>query len=247
MKRFALITTLLLTLVLLFALAGEAAAELKTPKPPANFYCLDEAGILGDATEQAVVNTSRALQSQTGAQIVVLTVKTLEDAPVQDYALQVFRDWGIGDKTKNNGVLILIAMKERKSRIEIGYGLEGALPDAKTGRIMDDNLIPYFAQGKYDEGIINTYNALLAEINKEYGVSISPINPGQTASKVKTTEKSSWAKYLGIALFILIAIFLGRRGIFIGGPFGGGGFGGGGGGDFGGGGSGGGGGADRDW
>lgn len=236
-----------LSLLLLFTFVSSTLAAANIPKPPADFYCLDQANILSASTEQAVVNTGHTLKEQSGAQIVVLTVASLEDVPVSEYALQVLRDWGIGDKSKNNGVLILVSLKERKARIEVGYGLEGRLPDGKTGRILDENLLPYFAKGNYDAGIINTYNALLTEINQEYGLSINPIEQGKTGgSPVRTTRKTSWSQIIGIIIFLLISIFLARHGIFIWGPFGGGG-GFGGGGDFGGGGSGGGGGSDRDW
>lgn len=226
---------------------GGTLSAASIPKAPPDFYCLDQAGILTSSTEQAITATGQKLREQSGAQIVVLTVATLDGVPPSEYALQVLRDWGIGDKTKNNGVLLLIALKERKARIEVGYGLEGRLPDGKTGRILDEQLLPNFAQGNYDAGVIKTYNALLAEINEEYGLTINPIEQGKTgASPVRTTRKTTWSQAVGIIMFLLISIFLARRGIFIWGPFGGGG-GFGGGGDFGGGGSGGGGGASRDW
>lgn len=240
-----------LSIFLLFIMAGSAMAVSNIPKPPADVYCLDEAGILSQSTEQAIIATGQNLNAESGAQIVVLTIKTLDGANLEEYALQVFRQWGIGDKTKNNGVLLLIAMNERKTRIEVGYGLEGALPDGKTGRILDENLIPYFAKGQYDAGIINTYNAMLQEVNKEYGINISPISADKAAQPAKkTNNKAGWVQIVGLIFFILIALFLARRGIWwfggFGGPFGGGGGFGGGGDDFGGG-SGGGGGASGDW
>lgn len=240
-----------LSILMLFIMAGSAMAVSNIPKPPADLYCLDEAGILSESTERAIVAAGQNLEAASGAQIVVLTVKTLNGASQQEFALDVLRQWGIGDKTKNNGVLILIALNERKSRIEVGYGLEGALPDGKTGRILDENLVPYFAKGQYDAGIINTYNALLAEVNKEYGINISPVSADKAAQPVKkTNSKAGWTQIAGLAFFLLISLFLARRGIWwfggFGGPFGGGGGGFGGGGDFGGG-SGGGGGADADW
>lgn len=240
-----------LSVFLLLITAGSALAVSNIPKPPAEIYCLDEAGILSPSTEQAIVATGRNLEAASGAQIVVLTVKTLDGANLEEFALQVLRQWGIGDKTKNNGVLVLIALNERKSRIEVGYGLEGALPDGKVGRILDESLSPYFAKGQYDAGMINTYNALLNEVNQEYGINISPVSADKAAQPVsKTNNKTGWTQIIGLGIFILIWLFFARRGWWFGGPFGGGGFGGGGGGfgggDFGGG-SGGGGGASGDW
>ncbi len=243
MKKRGFLLSLLLICVLIHSNLA-AAAMLQ---PPADFYCLDQAGILAESTEKAIAENGRTLQAQSGAQIVVVTVATLEDVPISEYALQLFRDWGIGDKNKNNGVLVLVALKERRTRIEVGYGLEGRLPDGKTGRILDEKLLPNFAKGNYDAGIISTYNALLEEVNQEYGLSIKRIEQGKTgASPVRNTRTASWTQIIGIIFFLIISIFLARHGIFIWGPFGGGGFGGGGGG-FGGGGSGGGGGSERDW
>ena len=85
-----------------------------------------------------------------------------------EYSTNLFRQFGIGDKEKNNGLLILIALEERKSRIEVGYGLEGVLPDGKTGRIQDEYMIPYFKDNNFDEGILNGYKALFKEVANEY-------------------------------------------------------------------------------
>ncbi|HBK53067.1 MAG TPA: methanol dehydrogenase, partial [Syntrophomonas wolfei] len=159
MRKAFFILAAAMTLLLSTA---SAIAAMDLPQPDRNFYCLDQADMLSEESENAIINTSKNLQQKTSAQIVVVTVPTIgEDAVLEDYSLELFRQWGIGDKEKNNGVLLLIAQKERKSRIEVGYGLEGVLPDGKTGRIQDENLMPYFKNGQYDAGIINTYNALL--------------------------------------------------------------------------------------
>ena len=75
------------------------------------------------------------LDNKTTAQLTVLTINTLDGEPIEDYALEVLRQWGIGSKEQNNGALIVVAVKDRRSRIEVGYGLEGSLPDGLTGRI----------------------------------------------------------------------------------------------------------------
>ena len=80
----------------------------------------------------------KTLEKQTGAQIVVVTVQNLEGQSLEEYATELFRNYGIGDKEKNNGVLLLCAYEERQFRIEVGYGLEGTLTDGKTGRIQDE-------------------------------------------------------------------------------------------------------------
>ena len=264
-KNLLMLTSLIMLLV--FNLPALAAMDI--PQPDRNFYCLDNAGMLSPETEAAILNASQSLQQKTGAQIVVVTVPTLgEDVVLEEYSLEILRQWGIGDKEKNNGVLLLIAQEERKSRIEIGYGLEGALPDAKTGRIQDEYLLPYFKDGQFDTGVIKTYNALLKEVCAEYDIPYEPAAAG-TAGQSPSSQRDgfSWPAVIGIliALYIIFRMIRpgggssgggprsggGRRyyrgggGYFGGGGFGG--FGGGGFGGFGGGGSGGGGGSSRGW
>ena len=91
---------------------------------------------------------------------------------MEEYATQVFREFGIGDKNKNNGLLLLLALEERKFRVEVGYGLEGVLPDAKTGRIQDEYIIPYLKNDNWNEGIKNGFSAFLNIIANEYNVDI---------------------------------------------------------------------------
>lgn len=78
----------------------------------------------------------------------------------------MLRGWGIGSRDKNNGVLIVVATQDRQSRIEVGYGLEGALPDGLTGRLQDDTMLPYFKQGQYDKGIVNAMPQLQRQLPK---------------------------------------------------------------------------------
>jgi uncharacterized protein len=255
---------LLLSLIMLLVLATPALAAMDIPQPESNFYCLDKAGMLTTETENAIINASKNLEQKTGAQIVVVTVPTLgEGVVLEEYSLELFRQWGIGDKEKNNGVLLLISREERKSRIEVGYGLEGALPDAKTGRIQDGNLIPFFKEEKYDLGVINTYNALLKEVAAEYNIPYEPISSGTSSQPSANNENDlSWPAIIGILVMLYIIFRVIRSGGgSSGGPRSGGGggyyrggggyFGGGGGfgrgGGFGGGGSAGGGGSSRGW
>ena len=96
------------------------------------FYINDAANILSDETEQYIFENSVNLAEATKAQIVVVTVPNLEGMTPEEYGTKLFREYGIGDKEKNSGLLILLALEERKCRIEVGYGLEGVLPDGKT-------------------------------------------------------------------------------------------------------------------
>lgn len=224
------------------------------PKPATSIYVQDYAGVLADNTKAGINDLGTQLASKTKAQVVVVTVKTLGGATVEEYALALLRQWGIGDKTLNNGVLLLVAVDDRQSRIEVGYGLEGALPDAKTGRIQDEYMLPYFKRADYNQGIFNTYLALTGEVAKEYKQELTTESqPAPPAPDVSTESWWDglpwWAQIMiigGLLLLLIIDwVFFGgsitwfiilmlRRG------------GGGGGGGFGGG-SGGGGGSSRRW
>ena len=135
-------------------------------EPTSRFYINDYANILSSETEEYIFNKSRALDEVDGTQIVVVTVPNLEGKSLESYSLELFRNFDIGDNEKNNGLLLLLALEERMFRIEVGTGLEGILPDGKTGRFQELYIIPYLAEDKWDKGIKNGYNAFYSEIVK---------------------------------------------------------------------------------
>lgn len=265
MKR--LMPGLLLLLILVSAFATFAwAADPYPPKPGGNIYVNDYAQLLSPETEQAILALGTQLEEKSNAQVVVVTVPNLAGQTVEDYAVGLFRKWGIGQQEQNNGVLLLVSKEERKVRIEVGYGLEGALPDAKVGRILDEEVVPYFRQGDFDSGIYRGYGVLAANVAREYQVQLDepqnrvfPDKPRIIKESRKRTVSpwERWMPYILVAMFLLDLIFNRARitrtvlemlfwfGLFRGGRGGGGGFGGGGGG-FGGGSSGGGG-SSRNW
>ena len=172
-RKFAwstILSTVFVTTLLFFCSLSVLALDV--PNPPKNGYVLDQTQTL---TKEEIYTMNRMgleLQKKTKAQIAVLLIPTLEGEDVSDYANRVFRAWGIGDKEKNNGILFLIALKDKQMRIEVGYGLEGAINDGKAGEILDQYAIPYFQKGKFGPGVMETYKVLVGEVSKEYGVSI---------------------------------------------------------------------------
>lgn len=161
------------------------------PAPAHGTYVADYAGVLSAETKKQIQAVGAELQAKTKAHIVAVTVKSLEGAAVEDYSLTLLREWGVGDAKINNGVVLLVAIADRQSRIEVGYGLEGALPDAKTGQLQDEYMLPYFKQGNYDTGIRQGYAALAAIAAKEYQVELASLQ-GQLPHKKATAAKSSW-------------------------------------------------------
>lgn len=174
-------------------------------KPTSNFYVNDYANLLSTETESYIMNINQTLNNKTKAQVVVVTVQTLEGKSLEEYSTELFRSFGIGDKTLNNGVLILIALQERQSHIEVGYGLEGILNDAKTGRIQDEYMIPYLRQKNWDEGIKNGFNAIVNEVEKEYDISVG----SQIATVVQNSKNEKLFNNFEILLTLsIIATFL---------------------------------------
>ncbi|MDE6292398.1 MAG: TPM domain-containing protein, partial [Bacilli bacterium] len=127
--------------------------------PTSEFYVNDYADILSQETEDYIVEKSKELYRVDGTQIVVVTVPNLEGKSIEEYSLELARSFHIGSKEKNNGLLLLLALEERESRVEVGTGLEGILPDGKTGRFQDEFMIPFFKNDDFDTGIKNGYNA----------------------------------------------------------------------------------------
>lgn len=231
------------------------------PSPTEKFFVNDFADIISDADEEVIYQSGAALYGATTAQAVVVTVDTTNGEEISEYALNLAREWGIGSEDKDNGVLVLLAAEDREVYIAVGYGLEGALPDSKTGRIIDTYGLEYFEKDNFSTGLASVYSSVANEIYIEYG--IQPSEDYTPISQIPSyeLEQSSGLK-VGISWLILIVVvalyvaFFGRRGgfFFFGGPtffggsggFRGGGFGGGfggggfrgGGGGFGGGGAG---------
>lgn len=153
-------------------------------QPTSSFYVNDYASLLSENTKEYIQKANEHLYSKTGSQIVVVTIPNLEGNSLEEYATELFRTFGIGDSKKNNGLLLLLTLEERQFRVEVGYGLEGILPDAKTGRIQDEYIIPYLKQNKWDEGIQNGFKKFLDEIVTYYGVDLGMnIDPTQTESE----------------------------------------------------------------
>ena len=167
MMRICFVAFFAFVLCMFLWLAQNVHAIYVVPQT-ADFYVNDAARLLSSKTKKYIIDTNIALNKTSGAQVVVVTVPDLGGATLEEYATTMFRQYGIGDKQKNNGILLLLSIKERQVRIEVGYGLEGVLNDSKTGRIQDSYMIPHFKKGEWDKGIINGFNALVREIQNEY-------------------------------------------------------------------------------
>src|SRR5665213_551834 len=142
--------SLVIALAALIALPAIAAA----PHFPAlSGRVVDQAGLLSPASRTKITDWLAQFETATKRQVVVVTVKSLEGLPLEDYGYQLGRFWGIGQKDKNTGAILLVAPTEHKVRIEVGYGLEGELTDAASRQIIEQDILPSFKQDNYQAGI----------------------------------------------------------------------------------------------
>ena len=181
------------------------------PAPTGSVYVQDYAGVLSGETKTKINRLGSKIAKQTKAQVVVVTLTSLEGRAIQDYSLDLLRQWQIGDRSLNNGVLLLVSVGDKASRIEVGYGLEGTINDAKAGRIQDEYLIPYFERGEYDQGIWSTYKAIMREVSSEYGLASPQDNKAIT--KEKSADSQSW--WAGLPWWVQIAALTGFGILFL--------------------------------
>lgn len=196
------IFSLLLVFFTFFLCAANALAEdVQIPTPVGDIYVQDFANVLSE-TEKAELNRyGRSIEDQTTAQVAILTVPTIGDRPIQEFANEAFRKYGIGHKKENNGVLLVLSVGERKAWIEVGYGLEGRIPDGKAGRILDEYAVPNLENGQPDQAIVNTYKVLAKEVLAEYGIEG---NQGEQAPQASQKQD----KGIGIPSWLIIIIVL---------------------------------------
>ena len=180
----------LLSLVLSFSAVSLCYAN-NVPERPDN-PVVDLAGIIDAAVETKLNQYFRELEQKTTAQMAILTIKSLEGQSIEEFSITVAHEkWKLGQKGKDNGVLLVVALQDRKYRIEIGYGLEGVLPDNLVGSIGRDNLVPYFKKGDYSNGIYAASLAIAKEIADDAGIKISDMPLVKKAYQVKRKEKST--------------------------------------------------------
>ncbi len=239
--------------LMLCMLVVSASWAVTIPQRPSN-YVVDLANIVDNTTEAKMNGYLKELEQKTSAQLVVLTITSLEGESIEDFSINIAHNqWKLGQKGKDNGALLVIAIKDRKYRIEIGYGLEGALPDSLVGSIGRQILVPSFKKGAYSNGIFATTLAMANIIATDAGVKISGMPAlKRSGSSQRKSQPPGILQTVMTILFVIIMVILfiknprlflllflfssmGGRGGSWGG--GGGGFGGGGGGGFGGGGA----------
>ena len=150
-----------LFLLLLLLVAAPAEAQ---NFPELTGRVVDQANLLSPAQEAELTGRLEALEQASSRQLVVATIASLEDYPIEDYGFQLGRHWGIGQSDANNGVILIVAPNERKVRIEVGYGLEPILTDALSHRIIQDQILPRFRDGDFPAGLNAGADAVIQQL-----------------------------------------------------------------------------------
>lgn len=183
------------------------AQNLSLPEPSG--FVNDFVSLLKTQERLVLEETLRQFDRETSNEIVVAIVPNLQEITVEDFAVRLFEKWKIGEKKKDNGILLLISMEERKSRIEVGYGLEGAIPDGLAGEILDTQLIPEFRNGNYAEGIKKAVSFMMVKVKGEYvpDLSVEQGSPKTLADRL--------INFMGFLVFF-VPIILSWFGSFLG-------------------------------
>ena len=195
MRRFALFVALIWA-------ATALAADISFP--PLTGRIVDQANVLSPAAEAELDQRLAAHERATHQQVVVATVPTLQGQTIEDYGYRLGRAWGIGEKDKNTGAILLVAPNERAVRIEVGYGLEGVLTDAQSRVIIERNILPEFRAGRLEAGVIQGAGAILAVLGGDAA--------GQPQAAVPLPQRDPGGlPPIAFIIFFVILMFVLRR------------------------------------
>ena len=207
-------------LALLLLVAGAAMAAINFPALRGRV--VDQAELLSPAQEAELARKLEALQRASSRQLVVATVSSLQDNPIEDYGYQLGRHWRIGQEGANNGVILLVAPTEKRVRIEVGYGLEPILPDALSSQIIEQQILPRFRANDYAGGIIAGSDAIIAQLQAPpEAAERAAIEAGRAQTERSRSRgerrggSSAWPLifWIGVTLFIVLgAMRSGLRG-----------------------------------
>lgn len=194
--RLLVAALLVLWTVALWTVVPGVGAALEVPYLGARVN--DEASLLSGAAKQQIEAELANLERETGAQVAVLTIPTLDGEVLEDYSLRVVETWKLGRAGKDDGVLVLVVRDDRKMRIEVGYGLEAVIPDVLARRVLDERMRPRFRDGDFDGGVRDATSTLAALVRGEENALPPP-------SEVSGTSRDDFVFFL---FFVLIMILL---------------------------------------
>jgi uncharacterized protein len=195
-------------LALLAALLFLPTFALAAPKfPPLTGRVVDNAEILSPAAEAKLTAELAALEKQTGHQLVVATLPTLQGYEIEDYGYQLLRTWGIGRKGEDDGAILIVAPNEKKVRIEVGYGLEPVLTDALSSLIIHRAILPAFREGRYEDGVVAGAEQIVRQIGLPADEAKAAVAEAE-AQKVAVNDGGSDVSFVLPIIVIFIVLWL---------------------------------------
>jgi uncharacterized protein len=198
---FAVLTALFLTF------ACPIVNYATDPFPKRRGLINDFANVISPQYEQRLVQVTGELLRKTGVPVVVVTMPDISGQDYNEYSNRLYAAWGIGKKGEDRGVLVFVTLKERKMRIETGYGIEGLIPDGLAGEIRDQYMIPYLKRNQFGEGLLNGTLAIASIIAEDARVSLT----GQVPLKRPVKRRSGLSSVVILLLFLLVLFSMGRR------------------------------------
>ncbi|AWI04767.1 TPM domain-containing protein [Clostridium drakei] len=190
-------------LILILPCFVKGAANI--PVPTKLKYVNDYVGVVDEESKDYIVSLGSELENKTGSQTVIVVVNSLEGKGIESYSNELFRNWGIGQKGKDNGLLIFLSINDKKWRVEVGRGLEGVITDIYSSRVMNSEAVPLFKEGKYGEGLKNAYSIFATDIAKEYNISLQGSN--KITQKKKSVSINPLIIYYILGAFALDVLF----------------------------------------
>src|SRR5215470_13404481 len=191
-------------LVVFVVLLCAALAVGAVTFPPLTDRVVDDAHILSAREREALVAKLAELETKSGIQLVVATVNSLQGEEIEPYANELFRTWKLGEKAKNNGVLLLIAPNEHRVRIEVGYGLEGTLTDALSKIIIANAIAPRFKTGDFDGGVSRGVDDIITVLTTD--ASEWEQRPSLRLDRDQQDDPTSWILFFAFLVFIVLVV-----------------------------------------
>lgn len=188
------------SLIIFLSLSFLIGATLDYPQPTNLKYINDYVGIVNEDDTKSILSIGKELEDKTGSQVTIVIIDSTNGIPIEDYSVNLFRTWGIGQSKKDNGLLILLALQDKRWRVEVGRGLEGAIPDALSNRVMETIAKPQFQESNYSIGLRDAYSSFCDIIAKEYNITLEK----SLNIQLPSTENSS----KGFGSISLIIIFI---------------------------------------
>lgn len=207
-KRIIFCITLLMVLTTLMSMLTGCTTSEKIPIPTIekDVYIYDEDNIIDDDVEENLNKMLVELEEKTEVEFAVISVESLLDRSIEDYANNLFNTLGIGKKGEDNGILLLFSRSDEKVRLEIGRGLEECLNDSKCGRILDDYFVPYRENDEYTEATKLTVNAVLKVLCEEYDITITGLNT--ESIQIEEPDELTLGQWVIIIVIIIILLIV---------------------------------------